>query len=310
LDEVERATPQPPLRFTTITVPPGIGSIRELLLRSHLYPDSDAIGLMYALNPDLRDPLQPGTNVRNIQIALTPEAAKALSDGFLFKIYYDDKIIAALTSSRGKVLKLTAAISSLAPERFAEPSLRQTTLDCVSSISADFDRIADFLEDRHQPTNHEMLSQVLGDVELLLRSLGRITTEAGTVTADDKNATCVVANDLKIKEQGFEGATMGTSTFLRWPEAHVLVNTVDSVTHRPLSMLTIQYAPAALQNDLTWVKSVFAPSSPTELELPEADYVFWVTKDGGGSPASNRMPASVRKTQDSKPVIVGIFVKQ
>src|SRR5271157_2023026 len=85
-DEVEHATIQPALRFTTITVPPGIGSIRELLLNSHIYADSDAIGLIYALNPDLNDPPQPGTKVRTIQIPLTPETTNALSDGFLFKI--------------------------------------------------------------------------------------------------------------------------------------------------------------------------------------------------------------------------------
>ena len=309
LDEVERATPQPSLRFATISVPPDIGSVKELLLSSHLYPDSDAFGLTYALNPDLRDALQPGEKVRIIQIPSTPDNRSAISDGFLFKIRYDDRIVRDLISSRESLGRLPGAVSALAPGSFADSGLRQPTLDCLSSISVDFGHIADYLEDRGQLTNHEMLSQTHGDVELLLRKLGRITTGEGTLTEAEESAICLVANDLKTKLHGFESARRGATTFLRWPEARVLVNTFGAITQKPVPMLRIHYVAQALQNDPGQVKQFPGLSSPAELRLPEADYVFWVTKDGDASALSDRVPVSVRRTEDAKPLIVGIVVK-
>jgi hypothetical protein len=310
VDDVERPTPQPPLRIITTTASPDIHSIRELLVRRHLDPDSGAIGLMYALNPDLSDPPRPGANVLMIEIQATAEAEKAISDGFLFKIHYDDKIIADLISSREDLRLMAGTFSALPPERFADSSLRDATLNCISSISGDFDKIADYLADRDQPTNHEMLSQARDEVQLVLRALSQTTTNNVTVAAADKNTICAVANDLQIKKQFFEASEMaGESTLSSNPQADVLVNTFDSVTHQPVPMLTICYAPEALQNDPNWVKQFPNPSSPTEWRLPVADYVFWAIKFGDASPVSDRKPVPVRQTEESKPMTVGIVVR-
>jgi hypothetical protein len=267
------------------------------------------MALMYALNPDLRDPLQASANVRIIQIPVTPEITKALSDGFLFKIYYDDRIMKELISSRERLRALSDGISALAPERYADPSLRQTAVNCMSSVSRDFDQIANHLEDRDQPTNHEMLLQVRDEVELVLRTLSWMTTGNGTLAAPDRDTICAVANDLQIKQRGFDNTRRDTSAFLKWPEAHVIVNTFDSVTQKPVSKLTIHYAPEALQHDPTWTKQFPALTSPTESMLPEADYVFWATEDGVASPVSDRKPVSVRIMEDLKPLVVEIVVR-
>jgi hypothetical protein len=63
-DETERTMQQPLLTLTTITVPPVITSVRQLLASAHLYASSESAGLIYTLNPALRDPLHPGENVR------------------------------------------------------------------------------------------------------------------------------------------------------------------------------------------------------------------------------------------------------
>src|SRR5215467_576843 len=87
-DETERTIPQPLPTLTTITVPPAVNSVRQLLGSVHLYANSESASLIYALNPGLRDPLLPGENLRIIQIESTPEIRDALSNSFLFRIYY------------------------------------------------------------------------------------------------------------------------------------------------------------------------------------------------------------------------------
>jgi hypothetical protein len=159
-DVAEREMQQPRLAFPSIAVPPTVGSVRELLLSVHVLPDSEATALVYALNPDLRDPLRPSEKVRFIRIQSTPQIEAAISSGFLLKIHYDDKIIRDLISSRESLGTLAGRASALTSERFDDANVRQTGLSCISSISDDFGQIEDKLETRDQPTNHEMLLQV------------------------------------------------------------------------------------------------------------------------------------------------------
>src|SRR5260370_27598510 len=99
-DMAEREMQQLPLAFPSIALPPTVGSVRELLLSVHVSPDSEATALVYALNPDLRDPLRRSEKVRIIQIQSTPQIEAAISSGFLLKIHYDEKIVQNLISSR------------------------------------------------------------------------------------------------------------------------------------------------------------------------------------------------------------------
>src|SRR5215475_2883304 len=134
-DGAERAIPGVPLAFSTITVPAPVRTVRQLLLSVHIHADSDAASLFYALNPSVHDPLHLGDKVRVIEIHPTHDSTDALSEGFLFKIYYDEKIVRTLISSRESLPGLIASVSALAPERFADLSVRQAVLGCISSVS-------------------------------------------------------------------------------------------------------------------------------------------------------------------------------
>src|SRR6266851_4987568 len=67
-DGAERTMQQPLSTLTTITVPPAVNSVRELLRRVHLYANSESASLIYTLNSGLLDPLHPGQEVRIVQI--------------------------------------------------------------------------------------------------------------------------------------------------------------------------------------------------------------------------------------------------
>ncbi len=293
-DNARRSLAQSSLTLTSVAQADA-PSVQALLLRSHIYADADAISLIYALNPTLRDArsLKPGETIRIAEISESREAKSAFLDGFLFKIDFDRQTIAKVVALREGV----------------HDSLKTNTVpDCARSIPGDFDQIADHLEDRDQPTNHEMLAQIDSEVELLQR---RLKGEGGALTSADQAAVCAVATDLSLKREGFDNSRGETATFLRPPLARVQVNTyLNAAERKAVPMLRICYVPEALQDEPSETKQFATLSSPAESELPEADYIFWVTKDGNRSPLSERIRISVRRRSDSNPQPVDILVNQ
>jgi hypothetical protein len=297
-DNARRSLAQASLTLTSINVGSDVASVQALLLRSHIYADADAVSLIYALNPSLRDAqsLKPGETIRIAEVVETQEVKSALLDGFLFKIRYDGQMIAKVVNLRSDVHDTFDA---------------HPIPDCARSVTTDFDQIVDHLEDRDQPTNHEMLSQIGSEVELLLQKLKRAPGENRALTSADQATVCAVAKDLSLKRQGFDNSRGDTSTFLRPPLARVLVNTyLNAAEHKAVAMLRIYYVPEALQDEPGEAKQFATLSSPAESELPEADYIFWAMKDGNPSPLSERIRVSVRRRSDSNPQPVEILVNQ
>ena len=312
-DEAERAVPSAHLTFPTITVAPGVTSVQDLLSSLHFYVNSDVLGLMYDLNPDLGDTqaVKPGIRIRVLQIVSLPESARAFSEGFQWKISYDKQLISSILTMRGNIRKLgVSSASNLSFNVPAEAASRQKALTCVSDASRNFDRIEDHLEDRDQPMNHEMLSQVRADAELLSQILARMSgSPQGAAGEEDVIRVCTISKDLAIKLTGFQGAR-GESTLPPWPQARVLTNTIDSATGKLVQMWQVHYVGQALQNVPLQEHQLPVFSSPAELKLPEADYVFWATKTGNGSASSDRLTVSVRVSESSKPMQVDIPVHE
>lgn len=297
-DNARRSLAKAPLILASLSVSSEVTSVQALLMRSHVYADADAISLIYALNPSLRDAqsLKPGETIRIAEVKETQEAQSALLEGFLFKIRYDSQMIARVVALRPNVHDTVGA--------HAIP-------DCARSIAEDFDRIADHLEDRDQPTNHEMLAQIDSEVLLLLRIFKSLPGDSGALTSADRASVCAVANDLSLKGKGFDNSRGDDSTFMRPPLARVLVNTyLNASDRKAVPMLRIYYVPEALQDEPSETKQFATLSSPAESELPEADYIFWAMKDGNRSPLSDRVRVSVRRRSDSNPQPIEILVNQ
>jgi hypothetical protein len=102
---------------------------------------------------------------------------------------------------------------------------------------------------------------------------------------------------LKSSSTNAKGELMG--------HAHVRLSFVGR-DHVVVVTVEDEFVGAAIVPD---AGPTFSALSPVDVPLPEADYVFWVTKDGDTTPISGRTLASVRQQQDSKPQILEILVK-
>jgi hypothetical protein len=309
-DGDERTLNEQSWRFVTVKPSDGVNSVEDVLMARHICADADALGLIYAANPDLRDAraLKAGETIRVPEIEAIPEAQHAISDGYAFKIYYDDRIIRELISLRRNLAEALENISKATPDALARSGFDRATLKCTASIRDDFGQIADHLEDRDQPTNHEILTQLRGEVKFVRGALSRADA---VISAADQIRICAVAKDLTLKQASFNSERGPAATFQRPPMVLVRVNTyTEAAPHKLADMLRVHYAPEALQNDPSEVRPFPGLSSPTESQVPEADYVFWVTRDGDPSLLSKRVLLSVRRTESSQPLILDILVKQ
>lgn len=299
IDRLERKIAPLPFRFE-VQVPPSPPTVEGLLSGSKILPDSQAAALLFDLNPQLTisGDLHEQDRIRMIRIDGTPESAKALSEGFLYRIRYDQELIDSLLQSNDSIQSMKIAVSGgRASSDFK---------GCVASAADDFEQIANHMKDGDQPLNHAMLSQLRGDRDLLLRFAERITTTGFTTNVADTATVCLVAKDLQLKSERFLDARGSVHTKLSpWPMVKVIVNTKDAGNGKPVSLLTIHYVAVALEGNASQTQEFDRLSSPSERLLPEADYVFWATK-GQENAVLGRRTISVRNTGGPVSIDIGI----
>jgi len=296
-DEAQKDAEAATLLYPEITVPAKVSSVTGLLNSSNILADSDAIGLMYLLNPQLDkvDGLVAGQTLRMVQVELPPEAAKALSDGFLIKVNYDERLIAAILSQRDTLEQLSPA------------STRRTDhKDCIRSAAQYATMITDHLEVRDQPLEHQMLLQIQDDF-VLLTQLGQRQSEASKIPPDDEETACAVAADLDLKRRGFESRRdASSSSTSRWPQVRVLIRTFDA-SGTPKPMLRIHWVPQALEHLPGRDQQFPQLSTPSEYMLPEADYIFYATRQDDPT-VLGKVAVAVRRRPGSEPLTVDIQV--
>jgi hypothetical protein len=300
--------PVPPESISIAAIKPGaqFSSLETLLLSLKIFPNSDAAGLIEALNPgkDL-GAVTPSETIRVLSVASDEKTAAALSAGFLYRIQYDELLVHQLLDQREPFRKRVAAFSSWPLEKFADSRLREPTATCISNGQFFFNQILDHLEDRIQPLNHQVLLQLRDDVALFSRILDQIGSSSQILESRDSEMLCKIAGDLSIKNKGFEAPRALGSGFPSWPQVTIMATTIDSATGKPVQLWTIHWAAEQLQDDPEQDHPLSVMTSSVQILLPEADYVFWATK---GSAVSNRKPVSVRTTADSKPLPIQIPV--
>lgn len=301
-DGVEQETPTARFKFDEVSVSSPVPSIANLLSTQKIHMDSEAVALLFDLNPQVSP--QGGfygqDRIRFIRIEPAPESAKALSEGFLYKIHYDQELRHSLLQS-GEGIKRAAGAALGSPASNGSRS-------CISSAANDLEQILGHVKDRDQPLNHAMLSQVGGDADLLQKLLERITGAGATVPPDDARTICLLADDLKLKSERFPDTRGGgPDTLVPWPMVRVIVNTKDAVTGKLVPLLTVHCKPVALERSAYHGQEFANLSSPSEQLLPEADYVFWATQ--GQEPAVlGRREVPIRNT--GGPVSVDLAVKR
>jgi hypothetical protein len=90
----------------------------------------------------------------------------------------------------------------------------------------------------------------------------------------------MITVDLQAKSEGLKADA---------PDPTLIVRTVGAMNNEEISLLTICYVPVALY-DGKCDSEFKRPTSPTQQEIPIANYIIWAQD------STNRMPKTITKT--------------
>jgi hypothetical protein len=279
-----------------------VPSIAQFLSARQIRPDVEAAALLFDMNPQvaLRGGFSENDRIRFIRPQADPEIAKALSDGFLYKVHYDQRL-------RTSLLQLGEAIQHSRGAASRSPAAKES-LGCISSAADDLEEVLNHVKDRDHPLNHAVLSQLEGDADILGSFLARIATPGTAASPEDRKSVCLLASDLKVKREHFSGTRDATSdTLVPWPMVKVVVNTKDATTGSLVKLLTVHYVAVALQKSAYRIHEFAQLSSPSEQLLPEADYLFWATK---GQDPTLLGPRELQVRDTGSPVSIDLAIKK
>jgi hypothetical protein len=230
----------------SIQLQPG-QSVQEMLQQSGVEPNSDALSVVYSLNPGI--------------YRLTDASS------------YTVKILAVEGFNPSLATPVRLMVDSALKQSIVERSNRLAALavskpaDMRSFLSPAVDALK---ETSVSITVHPISSSLLGQVERESSLLTEYSNKAG-LTDDDKAKIAEINSDLRAKDKALQTDA---------PDPDVIVRTLAAKDQSEVGLLTICYTPVFLDNgkcDAEFER----PSSPTDHRLPVANYHMWAANTLG-----------------------------
>jgi hypothetical protein len=142
----------------------------------------------------------------------------------------------------------------------------------------------------------------------LTKLLGAILSSGKKISKVDQDQIAVVEKDIEIKMRVFSEVAAGEAP-PRWPEVMTIVKTLKG--KEEINGLRIHYAPEALKDQVEGegISAFGRLSSPSNQQLPEADYCFWAAEDQdvGKSRVTEKLCQELRINRE--PQVIELKVK-
>src|SRR5947209_6569778 len=222
-------------------VKPG-ANIKQLLKANGVFPDADAFGLVYDLNPklDKLDPIAPGTEL------LLPKAQSggpgpALPAGFLISLTVDKRLKDEVLTKLDALNNVVATATHFPVTKFNNEEDQRAVLVSIADLKQSSEIIANVIAGKVQPVSSEVLNQIKTEVEILQPTLNGLAQGEQKLSDRDREIIKLVADDLQIKQKTFSEIRDASELSGRWPEVRVFVNTLRPDDGSTVANLTIYY---------------------------------------------------------------------
>ena len=270
-------------------------TINELLRQNNILPDIEAFGVVYALNPDIKE---------LSQLEMAQIKVPSIQGGENLKQLFEDGFQVLLTSDKGLKKKfgeevvrfnmLAQQVATLEPSKSFSVAKTQM-LNELGSVSNMLRGINLRIVQRvGRPIPTEVLEQLIAETQSLNVTLDSAFSFQQRIGTAELAQTVTVKKDLEIKVKAFTETAAGTAP-AKWPEMEVIVRTLKQ--GQEISDLRIYYIPEANKEKPEKARSFGKLSSPTNRRLPEADYCFWAARDPNRTAVSNTQCEKVRVSQ-------------
>ena len=269
------------------------------LLRDYgLFPDAEAYGAVYRLNP-----------------GLTSLSAAGEEDLLLPRVVGDDDVLGSL--AEGSLIAVTLDVTMKLQLREQAATLRtmfaDLTMDseAAGAVRASVDAIVAFdavIRERSLPLNADILSQVTTGAEVLesLLSSSQVGTE---LDAADRATLLELAEDLPLLADNLAAARVPGEPPRPYPEVEVVVKVVG-VDGTEVSNLRVYHVWRAYYGKEAYYKTFADLTSPSAGRLLVANYRIWAAAPGNLAPVTEVLRLDVRVPAGGGPVNVKLAVPQ
>jgi hypothetical protein len=281
-------------------------TISELLRSNHIFPDVEAFGIVYSLNPDLKrlDRID-GARIR-IPIIKGGESLRTLfGDGFQVLLTSDPRLKKEFSVEVAGLGRLTEQLANLETNKFFASDAKPRMISALNNVLSRLRGINTRIVQRaSRPIPTEVVEQLLFETQSLNLALTKaVSTEQGIGRIEIPQVN-EVAQDLEIKVRALTETASG-SVPKRWPEADVIVRTLKQGQEVP--DLRIYYVSEASKEKPEKARSFGKLSSPSTRRLPEADYCFWAARDPNKTAISNIQCEQIRVSQGATEIQLTIL---
>ncbi|PYP84489.1 MAG: hypothetical protein DMF61_19985 [Blastocatellia bacterium AA13] len=288
-----KTLPNEPVNLEVESVAVGQRTIQEILTQNHIFPDVEAFGIVYALNPNREDL----NLIKGLDILIPKVDGGAMLSNDFAKGYSVlltlDKDLKTLFGVRIERFRASiATTSTLNPLRFLDSSVRTSLTESLRRISVRLGQIDDRIMGRYErPIPTTVLIQLSSEIQLLIDTLSDVNSSDRPIGKAILQQVDAVRNDVEIRADAFTYVAGGIVP-RAWPKVAVVVKTLHSGV--AVNNLRIYYAPEALKDKTEEAHSFAVLSSPAVQRLFEADYCFWAARDPKVIPISNVVCHEVR----------------
>ena len=282
----------------------------EALLRANgIFPDTDAYGLVYDLNPGVTsfDQVAAGTSLSLPKVVATNGGA--LPAGSLFSLAVEASLKRELAAKITAANQAAAAAPAASADRFKSAADRTETLALINSIKTSLGVIHNVIRGKVRPLSGELLSQVSEEAEIFRVALANLTQPGLELTACDRENLTLIDKDLLVKRRTLTDVRDPAGAPARWLEARVVVRTLRSGDGAAVPNLRIYYVAEALYGKRGLEKSFDQVSSPSERTIPEANYRIWAGRPGDTTPVTEVKRLEVRRSASGNPISVDLIVQ-
>jgi hypothetical protein len=287
------------LKVVTITVKSD-DSVKQLLAANHVYPDTEAFGLVYDLNPGLANVslIKDGQQLTLPRIERR-DSQPVLPSGQLVALTVDSGLKSQLEARFETLDNTTTTITRFGVERFTDAGERSSVIRSLRSINDSLAAIVSVTKGKILPIHNEVLKQVNDEVESLQLALDGIIQTQRKPTAEELDLIKLIDEDLTIKTRNLNDVRGPNEAAARGDLlVKVKVNAVGQ-DGKPVPNLRVYYVPMAIPKRIAEFNTL---QFPAEHYMPIGNYVIWAGRPGQQAKeaaVSELKNLAVRKSSDS-----------
>jgi len=283
-------------------------TIDKILISNGIYPNGESLGILYRINADIDEKVIKTNTLLTIPAIVKPR----------------ENCLVVLTLDKGikqdflKTLKLldkhVEQISNVQIGQFGSITEKEQFTQSIKSITKSMDFFGEAINRQTRPLSSEMLRQMNDEAKLMNLVLNNTVNNKQGFGASDMEAVDLVLKNMNIRMQSLNEKKGPGGLHSRWPEVRVTVKTIDTNRGMEVHNLQIYYVPKALwpyRKDCE--KSFDKVTSPSDRDLPEADYYIWAGKKSDPTKESilltDRADLEVRKKTQQQNIEKDLVIK-